>query len=500
MRLLVLGGTRFVGRAVIQEALVLGWDVTAVHRGVTGAVPDAVAGLRADRTVPGELAGALGEQSWDVAVDTWDGSPRVATEAARLLAGRVESYGYVSSGSVYVWGSHIDETSAVVDGDPQAEDGAYPALKRGAELGVLAAFPDALLARAGLILGPHEDIGRLPWWLQRIARGGAVLAPGRPTRPLQYVDVRDLAGWLLTGLQGGLAGPIDVISRSGHATTEQLLQACLAATGAQAELVWVGEAKLAKAGIEPWTHLPCWVPEHGEFAGFLEVDTPGQPPPVCAAARSPTRSPTPGPGCSETVYRSNEMTATSTACPPSSSNNCCPADDWPIVTVLDEIHWRSTGAGPVVVVPQLTIDWTQIDLAVLEARFTDVVVSPREFGASNAPAATPEPSSSPTWRGYSSTSAYDEDTPSIRAMNGRTWITSAQDRDQSFAENIDVFRRDRDELLALLTPPAATAWSRPAVAIGADRTLQPTVLRYAEWLGAHERPHANQIARAIADG
>jgi len=273
MRMLVLGGTRFVGRAVIEEALARGWDVTAVHRGVTGAVPAAVAGLRADRTVPGELVRALGEQTWDVAVDTWAGASRVATEAARLLGGRVNSYGYVSSGSVYVWGSHGNETSPVVDGDPQAEDGAYPALKRGAELGVLAAFPDALLARAGLILGPYEDIGRLPWWLHRLARGGAVVAPGRPTRPLQYVDVRDLATWLLTGLEGGLAGPVDVISRSGHATTEQLLQDCLAVTGAKAELVWFGEEELAAAGAQPWTHLPCWVPERGEFAGFLEVDT-----------------------------------------------------------------------------------------------------------------------------------------------------------------------------------------------------------------------------------
>jgi len=273
MRLLVLGGSRFVGRAVIEEALARGWDITAVHRGVTGAVPDAVAGLRADRTVPGALVRALGEETWDVAVDTWAGSPRVATEAAGLLAGRVDSYGYVSSGSVYVWGSHVDETSAVVDGDPQAEDGAYPALKRGAELGVLAAFPDALLARAGLILGPYEDIGRLPWWLHRIARGGAVVAPGRPTRPLQYVDARDLAGWLLTGLEGGLGGPIDVISRSGHATTEQLLRVCLAVTGAEAELVWVSDEELAAAGAQPWTHLPCWVPERGEFAGFLKVDT-----------------------------------------------------------------------------------------------------------------------------------------------------------------------------------------------------------------------------------
>jgi len=273
MRMLVLGGTRFVGRAVIEEALARGWDVTAVHRGVTGVVPGAVAGLQADRAVPGELARALGEATWDVAVDTWDGPPRVATEAAGLLAGRVSSYGYVSSASVYVWGSHVDETSAVVDGDPQAEDGAYPALKRGAELGVLASFPDALLARAGLILGPYEDIGRLPWWLHRIARGTTVIAPGRPTRPLQYVDVRDLAAWLLTGLDSGLSGPIDVISRSGHATTEQLLRACLAATGSRAEFVWISERELAATGAEPWTQLPCWVPEDGEFAGFLEVDT-----------------------------------------------------------------------------------------------------------------------------------------------------------------------------------------------------------------------------------
>lgn len=190
-----------------------------------------------------------------------------------MLANRVSRYGYVSSASVYAWGGHVDEHSSVVDGDPMAEGGDYPALKRGAELGVLAAFPDAVLARAGLILGPHEDIGRLPWWLQRIARGGVVVAPGRPDRPLQYVDARDLAAWLLSALTDGLAGPVDVASRSGHATTAELLHACVDATGSDAELAWIGEDDLAAAGAQPWTHLPCWVPERGEFAGFLEVDT-----------------------------------------------------------------------------------------------------------------------------------------------------------------------------------------------------------------------------------
>lgn len=274
MRLLVLGGTRFVGRAVVADALARGWDVTALHRGVTSTLPDAVTALQADRTSPAELVRALGrDTNWDAVVDTWDGDPRVATEAARLLAGRVPAYGYVSSMSVYVWGSHVNERSPLVDGDPAVEDGNYAALKRGAELGVLAAFPDALLLRAGLILGPHEDIGRLPWWLVRIARGGAVLAPGRPYRPLQYVDVRDLAAWLLSGLSNGLTGPFDVASRSGHATMAQLLQACVDATASHARLVWVDEATLEAEGVQPWTQLPCWVPETGEFAGFYDIDT-----------------------------------------------------------------------------------------------------------------------------------------------------------------------------------------------------------------------------------
>ncbi|MFL6026610.1 MAG: NAD-dependent epimerase/dehydratase family protein [Friedmanniella sp.] len=273
MDLLVLGGTRFVGRAVVQDALARGWAVTALHRGVTPGLPAGVRALHADRTDADALARSLGSASWDAVVDTWSGGPSVATAAARLLAGRVGHYGYVSSMSVYVWGQHVEESSPLVEADPEAGATEYAADKRGAELGVLASFPDALLARAGLILGPYEDIGRLPWWLGRIAAGGRVVAPGRPERPLQYVDARDLAAWLLTGLETGLRGPVDVASRSGHATTAQLLEACVEVTGSDAELVWVGERELEAAGAEPWTQLPCWVPETGEFEGFLEADT-----------------------------------------------------------------------------------------------------------------------------------------------------------------------------------------------------------------------------------
>lgn len=272
MRVLVLGGTRFVGRALVDDALSRSWDVTAVHRGRTGTLPGGVQAVVADRESESDLAAALGDRRWDLVVDTWSGAPAVAGVSGRVLRGRVGRNGYVSSSSVYEWGQHVDEGSPVVAGDPDATDGDYAALKRGAELAITAAFPAALLARAGLILGPYEDIGRLPWWLNRIARGGRVVAPGRPERPLQYVDARDLAAWMWSALAGEVGGPVDVTSRSGHATTATLLRACVSATGSDAELVWIGEAELAAEGVQPWTQLPCWVPEGGEFAGFLETD------------------------------------------------------------------------------------------------------------------------------------------------------------------------------------------------------------------------------------
>ena len=274
MRLLVLGGTRFVGRAVVAAALDRGWQVDALHRGVTGELPAGADALLADRTDPDQLAAALGDRTWDAVLDTWAGAPAVARTAADLLAGRAGRAAYVSSRSVYVeMLPGRGEDAPVVDADPAAGATTYPADKRGGELAWLARFPDALLLRAGLILGPHEDVARLPWWLDRISRGGRVVAPGRPERGLQYVDVRDLAEFALDGVEQGLTGPYDITSAPGHATTLELLEACVEATGSDADLVWVDEADLAAAGVQPWTQLPCWVPESGEAAGVFEGDT-----------------------------------------------------------------------------------------------------------------------------------------------------------------------------------------------------------------------------------
>jgi nucleoside-diphosphate-sugar epimerase len=274
MRLLVLGGTRFVGRAVVEEAVSRGWEVDAVHRGVTGALPEGARSLAADRTDGGQLAQALGDRTWDAVLDTWAQAPRTAQLAAQLLAGRAPRAAYVSSRSVYAsMGSARDESAPVVPGDAAADATDYASDKRGGELAWLDAFPDVLLLRAGLILGPHEDVARLPWWLDRISRGGRVVAPGRPERGLQYVDVRDLARFALDGLEQGLSGPYDITSAPDHCSMLELLEACVEVTGSYAELVWVDEADLAAAGAQPWTQLPCWLPESGEDAGIFEGDT-----------------------------------------------------------------------------------------------------------------------------------------------------------------------------------------------------------------------------------
>ncbi|MER6023952.1 NAD-dependent epimerase/dehydratase family protein [Streptomyces anulatus] len=266
MRLLMLGGTEFVGRAVTDAALGRGWDVTVFHRG-RHAPPPGVSALTGDRTEGPHGLAALAEsgQGWDLVVDTWSGAPAAVRDAARLLSGRAGRFTYVSSRSVYVHPAApgLDENGPLVSGASPDDGGdvPYDRAKRGGELAALDAFGDrALLARAGLIIGPGENIGRLPWWLTRIARGGPVIAPGRPGAELQYIDARDLADWILDAAAGGLHGAYNTVSRPGHTTMGELLEACVRVTGADAELRWTDSKVLLAAGAEPWSDLPIWLP------------------------------------------------------------------------------------------------------------------------------------------------------------------------------------------------------------------------------------------------
>ncbi len=276
MQVLVLGGTHHVGRAVVETALARGDDVTTLNRGVSRKPAEGVRPLVADRTDPAALRTALRDDTWDAVIDTWSGAPRVVSDSATALAGRAGHYGYVSSRSVYAWpvppGS--DEGAPVVAGDPSSDDSTdYAAAKRGGELAAAVAFGDrALLARAGLILGPYENVGRMPWWLRRIERGGDVLAPGPRDRPLQYIDCRDLAQWLLLAAESGTSGAFNTVSKPGHATMSSLLTAAVGAVGSDARLVWAAPEVILAAGIEPWTELPVWLPPDGEAAGLHDGD------------------------------------------------------------------------------------------------------------------------------------------------------------------------------------------------------------------------------------
>lgn len=278
MRLLVLGGTAFLGRAVVDAALARGDAVTTFNRGTSGPDRDSVEAVHGDRTVPADLDQLRGRE-WDAVVDTAGQVPAVVGESARLLAGAVGRYAFVSSVSVYRdWPKvAVDEGSPVHAGraDAGRDDGDYGELKVGCELAVRAAVGDdrALLIRPGLILGPWENVGRLPWWLLRMARGGEVLAPGDPDVAVQVVDVRDLAAFTLRALDLGASGPVNVTGPAGQISLGDWLAACARATGSDARLTWVPDDHLLAHGIEPWTELPLWMPlSDAEVAHTWQVD------------------------------------------------------------------------------------------------------------------------------------------------------------------------------------------------------------------------------------
>ncbi len=260
MKLLVLGGTGFVGRTIVDHARNRGDHVTVLNRGHHRA-PHGVTARTGDRTTPDGLA-ALGTGTWDAVVDTWSAAPRAVHTAARTLAGRAAHYTYISSRSVYTGaGPHPHtEDAPVVDAAPDADSTDYARDKRGAEIATQAFDGPVLLARAGLILGPHEDIGRLPWWLHRLHRGGPTLAPGPADLPLQYIDARDLAAFVLHAAERRLTGPHNLVGPSGHTTMGDLLTTANTVTGGHADLRWTDPATILDAGIQPWTELPIWLP------------------------------------------------------------------------------------------------------------------------------------------------------------------------------------------------------------------------------------------------
>ncbi|WP_432830655.1 NAD-dependent epimerase/dehydratase family protein [Dactylosporangium sp. CA-092794] len=271
MRLLVLGGTWFLGRALGELALDSGWSVTTFNRGVSAADLEGVEAIRGDREQVADLRRLAEHGPWDAVVDTIGFVPRQVLAAATALAPVTRHYVFLSSVNVYTgWPNEpLDDASPLFVCPPDADSdfgaelgyaGQYGAQKAGCERAVAAALgaDRTTILRPGVILGPHEYVGRLTWWLTRAARGGQLLTPGPPDRPIQPIDVRDVAAFALRCAAGDYPGSFNLAAPIGHATFADLIDGCITATGADTVPVWADPDWLLRHQVEQWTELPLW--------------------------------------------------------------------------------------------------------------------------------------------------------------------------------------------------------------------------------------------------
>ncbi|TQS27160.1 NAD-dependent epimerase/dehydratase family protein [Microbispora sp. KK1-11] len=279
MKILVLGGSLFLGRAYVTEARRRGHEVTTFNRGLSGPDEPGVEAVRGDRTRAADLERLAGGRRWDAVVDTSGQQPSDVLLSAGLLREHADHYTFVSSIHAFTdWGTlPVNEDSPTYDCPADTPAGQPPGnqLKAGCERAVLERFgaSRSLVLNCGLLVGPHEDVGRLLWWLERTARGGEVLAPGDPGRALQLIDARDFAVFGLDLLEQGTAGRFLTTGPTGSTTMKGLLDACAEATGGTAELTWVPDDRLLAAGVEPWTELPLWTPDQPGWNAIWQADT-----------------------------------------------------------------------------------------------------------------------------------------------------------------------------------------------------------------------------------
>ena len=286
LRILMLGGTGFLGPHTVEAAIARGHTVTLFNRGITedrkgGIFPDLEKryGNRdpekhADEKDPTSPKGLteLREGEWDAVVDTSGYVPRIVRASASLLAPRCGQYLFISSVSVYksdtVKGADESDPVGTIS-DPSVETmGAsfenYGPLKALCEQEAEKAFPGrATNIRPGLIVGPTDNTDRFTYWPVRVREGGDVLAPGAPDNPVQWVDVRDLGEWIIECLERRAFGVFNAICEP--TGIGSLLQACKSVSGSDARFVWATPEKLREHNVSAWSDMPMWLPSEGEY-------------------------------------------------------------------------------------------------------------------------------------------------------------------------------------------------------------------------------------------
>jgi 2'-hydroxyisoflavone reductase len=289
LKILILGGTGFLGSFQVRYALSRGHQVTIFNRGQShpGSLPPEVEQLIGDRN--GQL-GALKGRKWDVVIDNPTTLPAWVREVAQILKGNVERYVFISTVSVYsdksqpgmdesgplatYEGSHDSAMNETPETLLASNRSLYGPLKVVSEREVERWFPgQALIIRPGLIVGPGDDTDRFTFWPLRVARGGEVLAPGEASDPVQFIDVRDLAKWTIRMVEQGATGIYNATGPQQKFTIGEMLDGIRQVTKSDAQFTWVNAEFLASQKVWAWTDLPVWMPAQGTVAGFCQIST-----------------------------------------------------------------------------------------------------------------------------------------------------------------------------------------------------------------------------------
>jgi len=275
LRILVLGGTGFIGPHQVAFALDRGHTVTLFNRGRTAPelFPD-VEQLRGDRAA-GDLGELGGAREWDVVMDNAATDPRWVREAAQLLKDRAGQYIFISTQSVYTSRAEIgmDETAPVGRPDlPREEWTGYGPSKALAEEEAQRAFPGrATIVRPSLIVGPGDETDRWTYWPVRVHRGGNVVVPGTPRDPMQFIDARDLSEWLVRLAENGTAGVFNAVGPEAPLTSAEMFYGLRAVTSTPVSFTWVDADFLREMGVRAWSDMPAWQVPRGATAGFARM-------------------------------------------------------------------------------------------------------------------------------------------------------------------------------------------------------------------------------------
>lgn len=270
LKILVIGGTRFVGKHLVEEALKRNHRVTLFNRGKNNLFP-MLENIIGDRNVPEDLA-QLAKGDWDTVIDTCGYFPRQIENLTNLLSPKTH-YTFISSVSVYknMELPMQDENAELIKierDSPEVITGeTYGGFKALCEESACKAMPNTLIFRPGLIAGPCDPTDRFTYWPYRLSKGGKVLAPGKPDLPIQFIDARDLAAWAIEMAEKRETGIFNVINSPNEINFGNLLETCKLSCGSKAEILWVDEDFLISSEIQPWIELPLWVP--GEAGNFM---------------------------------------------------------------------------------------------------------------------------------------------------------------------------------------------------------------------------------------